>query len=382
MSELVQKQQQQYSKSTIHLLRAPVGGLFRHVYDLIREQKMRGQKLGLICDANTGNYHSEKLLNELNQYCELGVYRIPMGRTLGWSDVKAVFALSKICAKLDPDIIHGHGAKGGAYARLIAKRVGAKSIYTPHGGTLHYSMTSPIGVVYLLLERILKQRTDGFIFESQFSEDTYIQKMGKIAGLHKVIHNGLYANEFATVEPDGSSQDFVFIGEIRKLKGIEILLNAMANLRQNHNLSLLIAGTGPDTGWLNQQITNLGLDGNVTVSPPIYPATRAFAMGRCIVIPSLAESFPYIVLEAIAARMPVITTRVGGIPEIFGSYADQLIPPGEEMALARAMEKVLVAPDQIKDKAESLQDFVHKHYTVEIMVRNMLQFYERVLTAL
>jgi glycosyltransferase involved in cell wall biosynthesis len=380
MSEMLQKLQD--LNSVIHLLRAPVGGLFRHVYDLIREQKKLGLKLGLICDAKTGNKHSATVLNELKQHCELGVYRISMGRTLGWSDVKAVSVLAPLCAKLYPSIIHGHGAKGGAYARLIAKRIGAKSVYTPHGGSLHYSMTSPVGIIYLFLERILKQRTDGLIFESQFSENAYIQKMGRIPCLHQVIHNGLHRNEFLSIVPDSDCRDFVFIGEIRKLKGIEILLKAMSELRPRYNSSLLIVGDGPDLDWLKQQVRKLGLGGNVTLSPPIYPATRAFAMGRCILVPSLAESFPYIVLEAVAARVPVITTRVGGIPEIFGPYADQLIQAGEEIALTRAMEKVLVAPEQTRDTAGLLQDFVSKHYKVETMGQDIVRFYEKVSKSL
>ena len=79
----------------------------------------------------------------------------------------------------------------------------------------------------------------------------------------------------------------------------------------------------------------LGLDGVVDVSPPIYPVTKALAKGKCIVIPSLAESLPYVVLETAAAAVPLLTTKVGGIPEIFGKSADRLLPPADaEAAIA------------------------------------------------
>ncbi|MFV1982863.1 MAG: glycosyltransferase family 4 protein [Thiohalomonadales bacterium] len=365
-------------KRVIHVFRAPVGGLFRHVYDLIRGQKNYDLKLGLICDSNTGDDHSKKLLKELEASCELGVFRIPMGRTISWSDVKAVSSLNRICAELKPDIIHGHGAKGGAYVRLISKFVTTRIIYTTHGGSLHYSIMSPVGFVYLMLERMLKHRTDGLIFESLYSNNTYVRKLGNISNLHQVIHNGLHENEFTSIVPNNKAKDFVFIGELRKLKGIDVLLKATAKLNSQNNLNLLIAGAGPDIDSYKRQIKDLGLENNVTLSPAIYPATTAFALGRCVIVPSLAESFPYIVLEAAAAKVPLVATNVGGIPEIFGPYSDQLITPGDSDALAQAMKKVLDNPQHINKNAESLQHFVKQNYSVDKMVDNIIKFYRRV----
>ena len=71
------------------------------------------------------------------------------------------------------------------------------------------------------------------------------------------------------------------------------------------------------------------------------PAREAFALGRILVAPSRAESLPYIVLEALAAQKPIVTTKVGGVPEIFGPYADRLIASDDPAALACAILRTL-----------------------------------------
>src|SRR5258708_5857917 len=73
---------------------------------------------------------------------------------------------------------------------------------------------------------------------------------------------------------------------------------------------------------------SLGIADRVAFHRP-KPTREAFAMARAIVVPSRAESMPYVVLEAIAAGLPIVATRVGGIPEIFGPRADELVPPGD-----------------------------------------------------
>ena len=74
-------------------------------------------------------------------------------------------------------MLHGHGAKGGAYARLVPRR-GAIRVYTPHGGSLHYGRASPVGLIYLTLERLLMARTELFLFESAYGRDAFTAKIG------------------------------------------------------------------------------------------------------------------------------------------------------------------------------------------------------------
>ena len=208
----------------LHVFRSPVGGLFRHVCDLAEEQARLGYKVGIICDASTGGDSAASKLEALQSICTLGVHRIPMSRHIGFSDVKVLRDIPKLCAGENIDVVHGHGAKGGAYGRILAKMLSSKAIYTPHGGSMHYSITTPTGMFYLTLERVLKKFTDGIIFDSKTSAETYRGKVGGFSCAHRVVHNGLRDHEFDGVSRTTPENKFVFVGEIRKLKGLDVLL--------------------------------------------------------------------------------------------------------------------------------------------------------------
>ena len=78
---------------------------------------------------------------------------------------------------------------------------GAIRVYTPHGGSLHYSRGSPVGLLYLTLEQVLMRRTELFLFESRYGRDVFAAKIGTPDGLVRVVHNGVTAEEFAEVAP-------------------------------------------------------------------------------------------------------------------------------------------------------------------------------------
>src|ERR1700704_1855612 len=101
----------------LHVMRAPVGGLFRHVTDLARGQAARGHRVGLIADRSTGGTQAEATLAALASKLALGVTRVPMSRHVGPSDFLAVRHVSQRAKAAGANVLHGHGAQGGAYAR-------------------------------------------------------------------------------------------------------------------------------------------------------------------------------------------------------------------------------------------------------------------------
>jgi glycosyltransferase involved in cell wall biosynthesis len=359
----------------LHVFRAPVGGLFRHVLDLAREQVARGHRVGLIADSTTGGQRADEALGELAPSLAFGVTRIPMRRHIGPGDAAVLAQVMRRIAQTRADIVHGHGAKGGAYARMALNAAGAVRAYTPHGGSLLFSHDSLAGKFYLASEKLLMLRGDLFLFESAYSAEVFRRKIGKPRGLVRVVHNGVSRKEFAPVVTASDASDLVFMGEFRPVKGIDILIDAIAALnRQGRSVSATLVGDGPDRDALRAQVERLGLGHTVTYRRPM-PAREAQALGRIMVIPSRAESLPYVVLEAAAAGMPLITTKVGGIPEIYGPLTDYLAAPQDVGALAQMIGHNLDHPNEMADLAQRLRERVVELFSVDAMVDGVLDAY-------
>jgi glycosyltransferase involved in cell wall biosynthesis len=356
----------------LHVFRAPVGGLFRHVVDLVRGQAAAGHRVGIVADASTGGARAEATLTELAPLLALGMTRVPMSRHLGLRDVTAVRRVAQVIASSGADVIHGHGAKGGAYARLVGAR--ALRAYTPHGGSLHFDPRSPLGLVYLTLERALLPRTDLILFESAYARDVYRARIGTPAAPVRVVHNGVAAAEFAPVPPAADASDVVFVGELRRLKGVDVLIEALSLLNEGGRpVSATIVGSGPEAAEFQALARARGL-ADVTF-PGAMPAREAFARGRLLIVPSRAESLPYIVLETAAAGLPMLATSVGGIPEIFGPHSSRLLPAGDAAKLAEAIRGALADPAAARTSAQALRERVRSEFSAEAMVGGVLAAY-------
>jgi glycosyltransferase involved in cell wall biosynthesis len=363
----------------LHVLRAPVGGLFRHVVDLTQGQAARGHQVGMIVDELSGTEQADATLSTLTPSLSLGLTRVPMSRHLGWGDVGAWHHVARRLVSTSADIVHGHGAKGGAYARLTDGR--AVRVYTPHGGSLHFSGRSPAGMVYLQLERFLEPRTELFVFESAYAERMFRARVANPSGAVRTIYNGISNSEFAPTEPGPRPTELVFVGELRRLKGVDVLIEAVRQLAQSGRLvRASIVGEGPDAQAFGALARAHGVGDLVEFMGPL-PSRKALGQGRIVVVPSLAESLPYIVLEAAAAGIPVIATAVGGIPEIFGPQAFRLIPPGNAFALAEAIASELDDPDASRAYALTLRERVRQHFSINTMIDEVVAAYQEILLA-
>jgi glycosyltransferase involved in cell wall biosynthesis len=369
----------------LHCLRAPVGGLFRHVLDLAEAQAAKGLAVGVLADSRASDALTTGKLEAIRPKLALGLHLVPMSRNPGLGDLSATQTVASVAKRSNADVLHGHGAKGGLYARLAAGRLRAGGrqivcVYTPHGGVLHFDPETLKGRVLLGAERAIGALTDAIVFESAFSQAAYRAKIGEPSCPARVIPNGLKPEDFAIVEPADDAADLLFVGELRQLKGVDVLLEAIAGIPAERRPRAVIVGAGPDAAAFKALAAQLGLTGHVTF-PGALPARQAFRLGRCLAVPSRAESFPYIVLEAAAAGLPMIATRVGGIPEIFADSAERLVPPGDSMILRSQIDAFRSDPGSFRSAAVTLRANVAARFTLARMTDAVLGLYRDCLGA-
>jgi glycosyltransferase involved in cell wall biosynthesis len=303
-----------------------------------------------------------------------------MTRQIGAPDAAAIRHVAQRARETGANVFHGHGAKGGAYARLAGARQAVR-VYTPHGGSLHYRWSTPSGLFYLAAEKALKRRTDLFLFESHYGRDTFVAKIGLPDALVRVVHNGVTEAEFLPIKADPDATDIVFVGELRKLKGVDVLIEALALLaRDGRSVTATIVGDGADRPTFERAVSGRKLGAAISFTGAM-PARTAFALGRMLAVPSRAESLPYVVLEAAAAGLPIIATNVGGIPEIFGPDAGELVPPGDPAALARSIAAALQDRGARHSASLRLKSRVRASFSVDVMTDAVLAAYRDALAA-
>src|SRR5579863_399946 len=367
----------------MHVFRAPLGGLFRHVIDLAGEQIARGHEVGLFFDSEMRTEQAERALARIGDGLALGARGCPIKRNPSLRDASALARFMATLRETQPDIVHGHGSKGGAYARLPGFFAGGGPIraYTPHGGSFNYRPGSPVHRLYMAAEKLLSLTTDVFLFESAYIAGRYDRYVGGDRGLRRIVTNGIGAAEFQPVSPAPDAADLLYIGELRAAKGIDTLFDAIARAGKEFGQSLTVnlVGTGPDKDMLLDYAQRLGVAAQIAFLGPLA-ARDAFRRGRVMVVPSRAESFPYVVLEAAGARVPMVATNVGGIPEIFGPYKNRLGPCDDPTGLCDrilAMRRL----DETERQAQcgELAAYVSANFSIKTMVDAVMDGYREAL---
>ena len=365
----------------LHAVRAPVGGIFRHIIDLANGQAERGHHVGILTDSLTGGERAAAALEKIAPRLKLGTHRLAIRREPGPADILVWMQFARLIRQLNPDVLHGHGAKAGAFVRMRGRSQNVIRVYTPHGGSLHFPLDTIKGGIYSRLERALKNNTELFLFESAFARDTYQRTIGTPKGLVRCVFNGVTADEFDPITRADDATDVVYVGEFRHIKGADLLVDAVARLHADGKpVTLTLAGDGEEMGALKTQVEKLGLSHSVRFIGHVK-ARDGFSKGRLLVVPSRGDSMPYVVIEAAAAGIPLVAANVGGIPEILGTHSEALFAPHVVGAIADAIESALDDPAAAQARARDLRERVFLHFSQKAMVEGVMTGYRNAFTS-
>ncbi|CAN7298456.1 glycosyltransferase family 4 protein [Rhizobium leguminosarum] len=368
----------------LHCFRSPVGGIFRHVRDLVEEHSKAGHEIGILCDSSTGGEYEDSLFDDIRPYLSLGLTRVPIRRSISPSDIATMWDTYKKIKSLRPDVLHGHGAKGGVLARLAGSalrvnRYRVARLYTAHGGSLHYSRSSLSGQFVLRMERLQEYFTDALVFICEYERDTYARKVGRPRTKTRLIYNGISERDFEAIPTRSDAVHFIYVGMLRDLKGPDLFVDAFAKTERllGRPLSALMIGDGPDRDRYREMMVERGLGKRIGMLPAMR-VHEAFSMAQNLVVPSRAEAMPYIVLEGLGAGKTIIASRVGGIPEVLGADSAALVEPGNSDDLARVMAETLSTPDwhaRTMPKPEAVKAV----FSSAVMARDVLKLYHELV---
>lgn len=247
--------------------------------------------------------------------------------------------------------LHCHFENSGcSVAMLTAKLADIPFSFTLHGPSIFFEPRRQA-----LGEKIAQARFVACISDfarSQgmiFADRAHWEKM-------EIVHCGVEPARYGTLQaPEG--QHLVFVGRLAAVKGVAMLLRAVAELAPSHpELRLTLIGDGPERNGLEALSRDLGIDAEVTFAGARTQAEVAEALGTAnlFVLPSFAEGVPVVLMEAMASRVPVITTRIAGIPELVADgVSGRLVPPGNLPELCSAITDVLASPPAARAMGEA-----------------------------
>ena len=245
--------------------------------------------------------------------------------------------------------VHAHFATNPAAVVMLCRALGGPSYsFTAHGPD-DFDLASFLSLP-LKIERAAFVLSVSSFGRSQLFRWCGISEWPKIHVLHPGLDERFLAQ---SAVPVPQAPRLVCIGRLHPQKGQMILLEAIRQLiSEGVTCEAVLVGDGPMRGDLERRISELNLQSTVTLagSVPTGELARHILDSRVVVLPSLAENLPSVILEAFALHRPVIATYIGGIPEVVDADCGWLVPAGSAEALARAMRNALSAEPSTLDR--------------------------------
>lgn len=277
------------------------------------------------------------------------------------------------------DLIHAHWIPTGAVAGLVAKRLGLPMVITAHGSDATYLKA---GKMVREVCRFSLASANHVIAVSDTLRDDLI-RFGVRADNVTTIHNGVDQTAFQARDEDSGGRMIVWAGRMTEEKGVEYLIRAMRKITTVFRDAVLrLVGDGPLRQDLEELATQLRLSGSVSFVGEKSHSEMVSVYAGCdlVVLPSLSEGLPMVLLEAMAAGKPVVASRVGGIPEVISEgRTGYLVSPGSPDEIADRVIELLGRPELMTEMGTLSRELVKATHTWSSVARKVVAVYARVM---
>lgn len=302
-------------------------------------------------------------------------------------DLKVVPHLRRVVRDFKPDILQTHNIKSHALVRATGLHREFPWIAWNHG----YTSKDRLDRAYNQIDRWSLHGAFRLIAVcGPFA--AALQEKGISGDKITVLHNFVEAHVPPTDDDVlrlrqgmglGDELAIVTVGRMSVEKGHANLLNAIALLKDKAELPkhrFVLVGAGPEEGNLRRQAAQLGIEDRLVWAGFQKNVAPYYAMATIYALPSLSEGSPNVILEAMAAGLPIAATRAGGVPEILENDVTGLLAPKEDPpALADAIQKLLLSEDLRTRLASAARKQVESAHTLAAYRRDLTQFYVETL---
>lgn len=341
-----------------------LGGDAVVVYNLEKQQKKAGHKVFILTSNCSEIVEKESIRKFGLKDSALNQDKITFRRVI--SLFILLFSGFKYIKKLKPDIIHSHSADLGFFISFPARLYRIPIINTCHGVTFpdkQYCFMKRFAEIFFLKYGRFKR-----IITVDKSSLKFFKEAGINNGMY--IPNGVDIERFDMQElkkRDNQKIRFLFVGRLEEQKGVKYLIQAAKILMNStKNLQIILVGDGSQRERLERLTKKGGLEECVIFLGSVDEdeLIELYSTSDIFIIPSIWEGLPLTILEAWAARLPVVTTNVGGIPEVCANEENALIVPAKDSkALANGMLKLIEDKNLRNKLGENGRKLVEEKYS-------------------
>ena len=373
------------------IIEATTGGARKHLTDLVTHLPSRDFALHVFCATHRDADFRADMQRMRRAGAEVTV--VDMRREIApGPDWRAYQELTRLLRAGGFHVAHAHSAKAGVLGRQAAKAAGAPVIvYTPHCFPFEMQAAPAVRWFYRQVERRMARVTDRIVAVCEQEREAAIRKRICPPERIVVIENGLDLAAFdraAELPPErrelGLRDEDVVIGSMGRLsqqKGQEYLVRALpAILAAKPEARLLLVGEGELRPQLEALAAELGLGDRVVFAGHREDAAACHQVLDIYVLPSLWEACPYVLLEAMAARTPVVASAVGGCQDIVEDrVSGLLVPPARPHAIASAVLSILRNPHRASAMAEAGRQRVEERFRLDRMIERTAELYRELV---
>jgi glycosyltransferase involved in cell wall biosynthesis len=371
----------------LQVVRPAVGGMRTHVLQLANGLRSFGFESELACPGDSDLVH-----NALE--AGLLVHPVPIvGPLRPWHDLVAIISLAEVIRERRPALIHAHGSKASLIARvatMLSRRT--PTVVTVHNQVLYGGVSRTTRRTYVTFERLLARRTARIVAVSEAVRRELVDDYGLPAGKVTTVHNGLDLAPFlapgdrrAARERYGIPTDALVFGLAARFapqKALDVLVEATAPvLEADPRTWLIVAGDGPLI-----EVVRTKARATAVRDRMLFPGFETDVPGLLAALdlyvsPSIAEGLGLATIEAMAAGLPVVGTKVGGTPEVVeDGVTGVLVRPGKSGPLGAAIARLLAHPAERKRMGEAGRERALAEFGETKMLERIAALYREVLS--